>query len=133
MVEVVVKVTKEAVDELTVKIDDDVIEAWIDERLNDARNTFIGHMGGGGPSSPGDYPKTDTGRLANSVDYQMTDARSGVLYSDIEYAGYLTDGTKHMAPRLMLGDALDEVMGARPNTDELAKAVKFEGGGNAGG
>ena len=123
-------------------IDDAVIGEWIEQRLNDARNTFIQHMSGGGggqsyrrgkqghhqASAPGDYPATDSGRLANSVDYQVTGPREGKLFSDIEYAAYLTDGTSKIAPRKMLVDALDEVMAARPNTDELAQAVKIVGG-----
>jgi hypothetical protein len=119
----------------TVEIDDDVIAQWIGSRLNDTRNTFIQHMSGGGggrsygrhtASAPGAYPATDSGRLAGSVDWQMTDTRQGTLDSDVEYAGYLTTGTTHMAPRKMLADALQEVLAARPETDELKAAVKVE-------
>jgi len=119
-------------------VDDEEIAAWIEERLNDARNYFVRAMGprsGGGrnygrrghvASSPGQFPRTDEGRLVNSIDYQMTSPHSGQLFSDIEYAAYLTDGTRYMAPRRMLKDALDEVLAARPQTDQLAKAATWK-------
>lgn len=120
-------------------IEDDVISAWIEARLNDGRNTFIQNVSRGGgsghrygnhtASAPGEYPATDTGRLVNSVDYQMHNPREGALVSDVKYAEYLTDGTQFMAPRKMLADALAEALAARPASDDLAKAVKFKGAG----
>lgn len=124
-------------------IDDEVIAAWIEERLNDGRNTFIRHMSGSHSgrtyrrgksgshtaSAPGDWPATDSGRLASSTDYQMTGPREGTLGSDIEYAVYLTLGTYKMGPRQMYQEALQEVMDQRPAGDELAKAVTLDTGG----
>lgn len=107
------------------QIDDDIIGEWIEDRLNDGRNEFIKAMGrkGNTRSAPGEYPKTDGGRLANSANAQMTGAREGVLGSDIEYALYLTTGTKFMAPRKMFVDALTDALKRRPEAEALAKAA----------
>lgn len=124
MADVTVTIATTAAIALNPHIDDAVIAAYIESRLNDARNTFITSMGSGPSySAPGQYPHQQSGRLAGSVDTQMSGEREGQLFSDLDYAAYLTDGTTHMAPRRMLGDAMDEVMAARPETDELAKAV----------
>jgi hypothetical protein len=116
-------------------IDDNEIAAWVEGRLNDARNTFIMNVSrgsGGGrtygnhtASRPGGYPVTDTGRLVNSVDIQMHGPHSGALTSDVQYAAWLTDGTRYMAARKMLKDALEEAMDKRPASEALAKAAKF--------
>lgn len=118
------------------KINDAAIAEWIEERLNDARNLFVRQMGRGGgggrtygrhrASAPGEYPATDTGRLANATDYRMTGPREGVLGSDIEYATYLAFGTRKMAPRKMYVDALEEVMATRAGVDALVQAVEIE-------
>jgi hypothetical protein len=116
------------------EIDEEIIAEWIEDRLNDGRNEFIKAMGrkGNGPSAPGEYPKTDGGRLANSVDYQMEGTREGVLGSDVIYALYLTTGTtskngkQKMAPRKMFVEALDDALKRRPETDKLAKAASFK-------
>jgi hypothetical protein len=109
-------------------IDDEVIAAWIEARLNDGRNRFITSMGAGpGHSAPGAYPNQQSGTLAGSIDFQMTGAREGELFSDLNYAAYLTDGTTKMDPRKMLWDAFQEVMNERPETDELAQAVVIVG------
>lgn len=116
------------------EIDDDIIAEWVEDRLNDGRNEFIRAMGrpGNGPSSPGEYPKTDGGRLASSVDYQMTGTRMGTLGSDVIYALYLTSGTttkrgtQKMAPRKMFIEALDDALKRRPENDKLAKAATLK-------
>jgi hypothetical protein len=106
------------------EIDDGVISAWIEGRLNDARNIFIQNVSrGGGPSVGGEYPVTDTGRLVNSVDFQMNGPREGQLDSDVSYAVFLTTGTTKMAKRKMLPEALEEAM-ERGNADGLREAVK---------
>jgi len=120
------------------EISDEIISEWIENRLNDGRNVFIQHAsrgGGGGrvygshrASAPGEYPATDSGRLVNSVDAELLSAREGQLHSDVAYASYLTTGTSHMAPRQMLREALEEAISARPNPEELAKAVRFTTG-----
>lgn len=127
-------------DRIEAVIDEEVISAWIEDRLNDARSHFIqsASRGGGGgrvyrqhgklhrASAPGEYPATDSGRLVSSVDYEMAGPFEGHLQSDVEYALYLTTGTSKMAARKMLADALEDVLKARPATDELAQAVTFE-------
>lgn len=121
-------------------VDDAAISAWIEARLNDARNLFIQRVsrgGGGGQtyrrghgryhraSAPGEYPATDSGRLVNSVNYQMHGSREGSLFSDVEYSRYLTEGTVHMAARRMLADTLTEVLENRPASDRLASAARL--------
>jgi hypothetical protein len=112
----------------TLKIDEAAVHRWIGNRLNGARNRFIRAVSAGkpNPSRPGEYPRTDTGRLVNSVHIQMIHWSEGSLRSDVEYAEYLTRGTRRMAPRKMLREALDEEIEARPETDELAKAAEWE-------
>lgn len=122
-------------------IDDTAIMAWIEARLNDARNLFImrvsrGHGSGEiyrrgrrsqhRASSPGEFPVTDTGRLVNSVAYRLYGEREGALYTDVEYAKYLTEGTVHMAARSMLAEALTEVLEDRPREDVLARVATVE-------
>jgi len=110
------------------EVDEDIITSWIDARLNDGRNTFITNASGPSPSAPGAYPGVISGRLIGSIDYEAS-GREGSLFSEVDYAGYLTSGTSHMAARKMLPDALDESLTARPEKAELAQAVKFKGGG----
>lgn len=120
----------------SIQIDEAKIQSWIEGRLNDARNTFVRGMSGGGggrtygnhtASSPGEYPATQSGRLANSVDYEMHGTREGTLTSDVEYASYLTTGTSHMAARKMLADALEETLDANMMEAELAQAITIVG------
>jgi len=128
MADVTVRITVDVSNLPTVAIDEGVITSWIDNRLNDARNYFISNASGPSPSSPGDWPGADTGRLIGSIDYEAS-GREGSLFSEVEYAGYLTTGTSKMAARKMLPDALDESLSARPELAELAKAVSFKAGG----
>ena len=111
-----------------VVIEEPLITSWIENRLNDARNYFVSNASGPSPSAPGAWPGADTGRLIGSIDYQAS-GREGELFSEVDYAGYLTTGTSKMAARKMLPDALDESLSARPELAELAKAVTFKGGG----
>lgn len=56
----------------------------------------------------------DTGRLRSSIRWAMIkDERGvvGIVGSDVEYAGYVEDGTKRMAGRHFLRDALEEAGG----------------------
>jgi hypothetical protein len=106
-----------------IEIDDGIIEQWIEDRLNDARNYFISNMSGG-VSAPGDYPGNQTGQLAGSIETEAG-GRSGTISANTAYAGYLTDGTRKMAARKMMGDALSESLEENPHTEELAEAVKF--------
>ena len=119
------------------EIDEAEIAAWIEKRLDNAREIFARQMSrkrGGGQkyrrgrkfhytSAPGEYPVTDGGRLVTSVQPEMISAREGRLTSDLKYADYLTTGTKYMAPRRMLADAIKEALADQPETDQLAKAA----------
>lgn len=133
------------------RIDDEQISRWIGNRLNDARNRFLRHMargGGGGRTywhgkrvfhvaSQGlEFPLNDSGRLSGSaagrkgeppgrIATTIDTPHQGSIWSDVNYAGILEAGSEHMAPRLMLADALTEVLEARPETDELARAAKI--------
>jgi len=123
-------------------VSDEAISTWIEARLNDARNLFIQQMSRGGGSgayyrrggkrrsAPGEYPVTeagtaDAGRLVNSVQYEMRGPHEGALFSEVQYATYLAEGTRHMAARRMLADALTEVLESRPREDALASAARI--------
>jgi hypothetical protein len=128
MADITVNIRVEIDNLFQVVIDEALITSWIENRLNDARSYFISNASGPSPSAPGAWPGADTGRLIGSIDYQAS-GREGELFSEVDYAGYLTTGTSKMAARKMLPDALDESLSARPEVEELAKAVHFEGGG----
>jgi HK97 gp10 family phage protein len=49
-------------------------------------------------SSPGEYPASDTGRLASSMRVNLS-ALEANIGSDVNYAAYLEDGTKRIKPR----------------------------------
>lgn len=133
-----------------ITIDDEQIGKWIGNRLNDTRNTFLGKMARVGTgrtywhskrvyhiASQGlEYPASDSGRLAGSaagrkgepqgrIVTTLDSPHQGSIWSDVNYADILEGGSEYMAPRLMLADALTEVLDARPETDELAKAAKI--------
>lgn len=120
-----------------VELDDEAIQKWIATQLNAARNIFIRQMSRGGgtgriykrkgrthhASAPGEYPVTDSGALVASIEWEMTGDREGRLFSELDYAAYLTTGTSKMAPRKMLPDALRDALMDAEN-DVLAQAVK---------
>src|SRR5262245_48947200 len=93
----------------TPSLDEAAITRWIEGRLNAARNVFIRNVSRGGgsgriyrrgltgfhrASAPGEYPATDHGRLVNSIDYRMISPTEGALFSEIDYAEFLTTGTR---------------------------------------
>lgn len=114
----------EALAAITVEIDEDIISQWVQERLDDARNHFMQEASGPSPSAPGAYPGLRTGQLVGSVSVEAA-GRSGSISAGASYASYLAGGTRKMAKRKMLAEALDESLSARPQTDQLAKAVRF--------
>jgi HK97 gp10 family phage protein len=58
-------------------------------------------------SSPGNPPRTDTGRLVNSITIQQSDDKlSAVVYSPVKYALYLEFGTTQTEARPFFGPAL---------------------------
>lgn len=63
-------------------------------------------------SLPGEPPRRQTGRLILSITSQLRSAWWGiwsVVGSPLDYAGYLSRGTKRMAPRPFLDRALNEL------------------------
>lgn len=59
-------------------------------------------------SAPGEAPANRTGRLAKSVDYIATGHHTLQVGEKAEYAGWLENGTKKMAPRPHLQVAVTE-------------------------
>jgi len=109
-----------------VEIDEGMLSQWLQERLDDARNHFISSCGAS-PSAPGDYPGVRTGQLIGSISVEAGD-RLGSISAGAAYAGYLASGTRRMAKRKMLAEALDESLSANPQAEQLAQAVRFPSG-----
>jgi len=123
-----------------IEVDEEVIAAWIEKRLEDAQNLFLRNLNrgrGGGKvyrrgrrrhfaSAPGEYPVTDGGRLSGSVHPELVSNREGILWSDVKYSKWLTEGSKYMEPRKMFAEAIKETLADRPETDELAKAARIK-------
>ena len=59
-------------------------------------------------SAPGEAPKTDTGRLASSVDFEFK-GLSAQVFSSVMYAVYLEAGTRTMAPRPIWNPERDKI------------------------
>src|SRR5690349_15220147 len=59
-----------------------------------------------GPSSPGDPPHIDTGKLRQSIFRKMIDSQTVIVGSSLKYAFYLELGTAKMAARPFLRPAL---------------------------
>lgn len=70
----------------------------------DALKEVVGVPGLGSPSDPGEPPRLQSGALHDSF---SQDVSGGVLTvgSSAAHAGYLTDGTRTMAPRPFAGPA----------------------------
>ncbi len=65
-----------------------------------------------GRSKPGNPPKTDTGRLVNSIFVNIEETPRGLLATvgtNVEYGVHLEFGTKHVAARPWLAPALAAV------------------------
>jgi len=60
-------------------------------------------------SAPGEYPKSDTGRLAKSIVSILTGPNTvAVGTTFVKYGRYLEEGTRHMAPRPFLQPSVDK-------------------------
>lgn len=66
------------------------------------------------PSAPGEYPKSDTGRLVSSISVE-TDVNAAYVGSNLQYAAFLENGTKYMEPRPWL------VRSYRENIDKVER------------
>ena len=70
-------------------------------------------------SNPGDYPNTDTGRLAQSIEFAFEDGgRTGLVGSNLRYAAHLEFGTQDMAPRPWLSTAM------ATNSEKIAAIIQ---------
>lgn len=77
-------------------------------------------------SAPGEAPATDTGRLANSIEFDQIGPLTATVGSSLLYALYLEYGTTRMAPRPYFRPAVEAV---RPKFERaleraLAGAIK---------
>ena len=74
-----------------------------------------------GPSKPGEPPHVDTGRLRQSIAWNLhADGRGVRIGTNVKSGKYLEDGTRHMAPRPYL----------RPSLNETRAMIKMILGGN---
>lgn len=74
-------------------------------------------------SAPGEWPKTDTGRLVGSIrtNFSFLSAEIG---SDVTYSKFLQDGTKFMKPRPWLTKGYEEsIPNIQKNVNDLLKRV----------
>jgi HK97 gp10 family phage protein len=71
-------------------------------------------------SAPGEVPANRTGRLAKSVGYEATGHHTLQFGEEAEYAGWLENGTKKMAPRPHLSVAVNEMQ-----TVTMQTLIKF--------
>ena len=60
-------------------------------------------------SAPGEAPATDTGRLANSIEFDQIGPLTATVGSSLLYALYLEYGTSRMAPRPYFRPAVEAV------------------------
>lgn len=60
-------------------------------------------------SAPGEAPATDTGRLANSIEFDQVGPLTATVGSRLIYALYLEYGTSRMAPRPYFRPAVEAV------------------------
>lgn len=108
---------------LNAEVDEEFVEQWGKRTLNKARNILLRQLArGNGPSRAGQYPVTDTGRLAGGTAFEFN-GFTGALGSNIAYAGYLQNGTRRMQARKLYNEAVEEAVAA--NIDELGEAVTF--------
>jgi phage gpG-like protein len=62
-----------------------------------------------GPSSPGAWPNSRTGRLKGSIRFEVAND-SVTIGTNAPYSGFLRSGTSRMARRKMSDNALQEGM-----------------------
>ncbi len=102
---------------ITFRVDGLSKERFIRRSLIDAKSHFregyrngakTGYVyGSHRASSVGEYPARRSGRLGASINISAG-KNSGTMSSNLDYAGYLISGTKHMRPRKMFYEALNE-------------------------
>ena len=60
-------------------------------------------------SKPGDFPHVDTGRLRNSIFWDLQNDTTAIVGTTVEYGLFLEIGTSTMAPRPYLRRTLNEM------------------------
>jgi len=109
----------------SVEIDEGMLAQWLQAKLDDARNYFIQNASGASPSAPGDYPGMRSGALVGSINVEAS-YPTGTISAGVAYASFLASGTRRMAKRKMLAEALDESLPQNPDSPfPMAEAVKF--------
>lgn len=83
------------------------IRGWLERVGAAAEAAFKGGMGSGGPSAPGAWPNSQTGRLKGSISHEVG-GDSVTIGSNMPYSIFLRAGTRKMARRKMSDDALKE-------------------------
>lgn len=76
-------------------------------------------------SAPGEAPATDTGVLVGSI-YGDVEGLKGYVEARAQYATWLENGTRHIAPRPFMVPAIER---ARPWINEMIGKVAAKGGG----
>ena len=88
------------------------IRRWMESIGQAGTEAFRSGMGQyPGPSAPGAWPNTRSGRLKGSIDYEVSDD-SVTIGTNTPYSGFLRTGTSRMARRKMSDNALQEGMRA---------------------
>jgi len=73
-------------------------------------------------SAPGQPPMTDTGRLANSIEFDREGDLTATVGSKVAYAAYLEYGTSRMAARPYFRPAVERIRDQF--NDRLEQAIK---------
>jgi hypothetical protein len=131
------------------RFDEETVESWLEDRLEDAKGLFIQNLNRGGGSyygelgagmyrrrgrlvrrgsQAGQYPISQSGQLGDSLKVEPLGPRRWRLYADdVPYAGFLQGGTNKMAARKMLRTVRREIITSRRlQGDKLAQAAKLE-------
>lgn len=95
-----------------------LIKAYAQTHIQSGSRTGVAYQVAGKTSvrsAPGEWPKTDTGRLVSSIKTDFPNFLTAVVGSDVVYSEYLEMGTRNMAPRPWLQRSFDE------NADKITK------------
>ena len=115
-------------------VDDQVIRSWIMDRMEASIKLFRQKMHKPSPSAPFSYPANVSGNMSSGIQgpflYGLTGRvdQSARNKQGTDYVPFHLRGTSRMASRKLVGDALKEVLRARPRRDFLASAAKFGAG-----
>ncbi len=62
-------------------------------------------------SKPGAFPHVDTGRLRNSIFWELAGGNTAIVGTSVEYGLFLEIGTRRMSPRPFLRPTLGQMRG----------------------